>query len=158
MKAFFSALRKVEAWAAALFLVGFTIVAVLQVTFRLCMNPLPWSEELCKFLFFWCTFIGAIVVSSNDGHFKVDYFVLKFPAKVQTFLRYFSYALVALFCGILIYYGIILMQSNVNRVSAAMGLPMHYVYTIIPINGCLVLLHLVEQILKDVGLLDKKEA
>lgn len=150
MKTFFSGLRKVETAMAVISMSAFTVVAFLQVTFRVFLhNPLGWSEELCKFLFIWCTFIGAILVSADNAHFCVDFFVTKCSPFVQKILKYLSFVLVALFSVILIYFGIKLMLSNINRISPAMGIPMYYIYTIFPINGILVILHLIESIWKD---------
>ncbi|MGI5965576.1 TRAP transporter small permease [Anaerotruncus rubiinfantis] len=150
MKTFFSGLRKVETALAVISMVAFTAVAFLQVTFRVFLhNPLGWSEELCKFLFIWCTFIGAILVSADNGHFCVDFFVTKCSPVVQKILKYLSFALVALFSVILIYFGVKLMMSNTNRISPALGIQMSYIYTIFPINGVLVILHLIESIWKD---------
>lgn len=50
---------------------------------------------------------------------------------------------------ILIRYGYLLMMSNTTRISPALGIKMTYIYTIFIINGCLVLLHLVESVYRD---------
>ncbi|MFV0497418.1 MAG: TRAP transporter small permease [Candidatus Fimivivens sp.] len=150
MKKFFSGLRKTETVLAVTFMVAFTAVGFLQVFFRVFIkNPLAWSEELCRYLFVWSMFLGAVLVAANDEHFKVDFVVSLFPKSLQTMFRYVSYVFVAVFSVLLIKYGLNLMLANPTRITPALGIKAMYIYTIFPINGVLVLLHLVEQILAD---------
>ena len=137
-------------------MVLFTLVGFLQVFFRLVLrNPLSWSEEACRYLFIWSTLMGAVLVSAEDGHFKVDMLVSMMPKGLQTVLRYISYGLIAVFSLVLIKYGYVLMMSNTTRISPAMGIKVMYIYSIFVINGGLVLLHLVEAIWN--GFKERKE-
>lgn len=126
---------------------AFTCVGLLQVIFRVFLkHPLGWSEEACRYLFVWSMMLGAILVSSENSHFRVDFLVNKFPKTFQKFLSVLSYVLIAVFSLLLIYYGYTLIASNTARVSPALGIKMAYVYLIFPINGILVLLHLLETV------------
>lgn len=151
MEKFFKGLRKVETVLAVIAMVAFTVVAFLQVFFRVFLHaPLAWSEELCKFCFIWCMYLGSILVSADEEHFTVDFFTKLMPPVVQAVLRYLSYALIALFSFILIKYGWGLVATNMNRVSPALSVHMGYIYTIFPLNGVLVLVHVIERIYHDI--------
>lgn len=150
MKTFFRYLKTAETAATISAMVAFTVVGFLQVFFRVFLkHPLSWSEEACRYLFLWSMMLGAILVSSENGHFRVDFLVIKFPKAIQKALQYFGYVLVAVFSAIIVYYGYRLMVSNTTRISPALGIKMMYVYLIFPINGILVLLHLIEAVVND---------
>lgn len=144
---FFKALRKFENASTVITMVAFTIVGFLQVFFRVFLkNPISWSEELCRYLFVWSTMLGAVVVSANHEHFKVDFLINLLPKYLQSVIKYFSFILVTVFSCVLIVFGIKLMIANQIRVSPALGIKMSYVYTILPLNGILVILHVFESI------------
>lgn len=147
MKTFFRYLHKGETFVTVLFMVLFTVMGFLQVFFRLVLrSPLSWSEEACRYLFIWSTMLGAVLVSSENGHFKVDMLVMMMPKRLQAVFQFLSYLLVAVLSYILIRYGYRLMMSNTTRISPAMGIKMTYVYSIFVINGVLVLVHLLESL------------
>jgi len=147
MNTFFNGLRKVETFFTCLFMAAFAIVASAQVVFRVFLNnPLAWSEEASIFLFIWSVFLGAALVYAHNAHFRVDFFVMLFPPKAQVALKYFSWALAVAFSIILIRFGYQLMLVNLTRVSPALGISQAYIYIVIPLNGILVILHVIEQI------------
>ncbi|WP_164918936.1 TRAP transporter small permease [Caproiciproducens sp. NJN-50] len=147
MVRFFKGLRTFETSVTVITMMAFTVVGFLQVFFRVFLkSPISWSEELCRYLFIWSTMLGAVLVSANDEHFKVDMLVNLFPERIRSASRYFSYLLVTVFSVVLIFFGIKLMIVNHIRVSAALGINMSYVYLILPLNGALVILHVLESI------------
>lgn len=157
MGTFFKAIHKAEKLILIILMVALTIISFLQVFFRLVVHdPLAWSEEASRYLFVWATFFGAVVVLSKNEHFKIDFVVELFPKKAQKYFIYFSYLCVAIFSYILIFYGFALQQSASSQLSPALRLNMMWVYSIIPITGVLMLLHLIELIYKDIT--KKKEA
>lgn len=151
MKTFFKYLRKGETAATVICMILFTIMGFLQVFFRLVLkSPLSWSEEACRYLFIWSTMFGAILVSADDEHFKVDMLVQVLPKAIQNVAKALSFFLIGAFSYVLIFYGYKLMMASTVRVSPAMGIRMTYVYSIFIINGVLVLLHLFETICREI--------
>ena len=150
MKIFFCYLHKGETIATVLFMVMFTVMGLLQVIFRLVLHhTLSWSEEACRYLFIWSTMLGAVLVSSENGHFKVDLLVSLLPQQLHVVFHFIAYVLIALFSYILIRYGYQLMMSNTTRISPALGIKMTYIYSVFVINGVLVLIHLLESLYND---------
>ena len=157
MGKFFAGLRKLETVLLVFFMAAFTVVGFMQVFFRVFLrSPLAWSEEACIILFIWCIFLGAVMVADKNEHFKVDFLVNSFPPKLQTVMKYFSWMMVALFSLIMVIYGYRLMMASTVRVTPALRIPQMYVYTIVPLNGILVILHLFEHVVNDIR--GKKEA
>jgi len=156
MDKFFTGLRKMESALLICMMAAFTIVGFMQVVFRVFLrSPLAWSQEAAVILFIWCMFLGAVMVADKHQHFRVDFFVNSLPQKLQTLMKYFSWAMIALFSLILIVYGYRFMMVSTVRVTPALRIPQMYVYTILPLNGILVILHLFEHIVND--LRGKKE-
>lgn len=159
MNLFFSLLKKVEIFFTVLFLATFSIISFAQVVFRVFLNnPLAWSEEASIFLFIWSVFLGAVLVFSHNEHFRVDFIVNLFPPKGQMILKYINWIFVGIFSVILLIFGWRIMLINANRITPALQISQMYVYAVIPLNGLLVLLHLIEQIWNDfTGQKEKKE-
>ncbi len=152
MEVFFKILNKIEIWLTVLAMVAFTIIGFLQVFFRVVVeNPIGWSEEACKYLFVWSTMLGAVLVSANNGHFCVDMLTSLMPKKVSLLFKYLlSYTIIFMFSLILIVYGFQLVFANTIRVTPALGIKIMYIYSIIPISGILVILHLIEDVYKTI--------
>ena len=69
---------------------GGTILAAMAIiTFLAAVNrftfnfPMPWSEEIVKFLLMWMTMIGAALGIGRSEHVGIDVFVERFPQKMQ---------------------------------------------------------------------------
>ncbi len=152
MEVFFKILRKTEVFLAITTMVAFTVFGFLQVFFRVVVqNPLGWSEEACKYLFIWSTLLGAVLVASDNGHFSVDMLTSLMPKKVSAIFKYgLSYGVMLVFSILLIRFGLKWMFASTTRVTPALGIKIMYVYSIIPISGVLVVLHVFENIYKKI--------
>jgi|GEM_PF-211446 len=68
---------------------------------------LDWSDEVQVYIVVWAIFLVLGVVTATDRHVKADLFVGMFSASAQRRLRLFSDILGLLFCGMLVYYGVL---------------------------------------------------
>ncbi|MGI6559038.1 MAG: TRAP transporter small permease [Limnochordia bacterium] len=69
--------KRVEGIGSFLLAVLVTIVLA-QVLFRYVLRiPVPWTEELARFLLVWVTFIGAAAVQADDRHLRIDWVMSK---------------------------------------------------------------------------------
>src|SRR5262252_6891073 len=100
-----SAWRLLELLAGCL--VGIiTVLVSVQVFARYVLNNTPpWSEELCRYLFVWASFLGACVAMRRAAHLGVDSLVVRLPTGVRDVLHHAVTALVAVFAGILAWQG-----------------------------------------------------
>ncbi|MDR2788402.1 MAG: TRAP transporter small permease [Candidatus Accumulibacter sp.] len=135
------------------FLLMLAMVAIifLQVVARYAFsNSLSWSEEIGRYLFVWMTFIGSAIAVRNRLHVSLDMFVIKFPGCIQKSCLVISYVSMMIFTGVLIYGGYRFVMRGSQQVSAAMQLPMHYVYVVLPVGGGLIFFYLMKNIYEDV--------
>lgn len=124
-------------------MMGILIVTVLwQVTSRyLLPQPASWTEEMSRFLLIWVTMLGAAYLTGQHGHIAIDLISDRLSPRrarhLQTFIRstVMVFALLAFCVGgaNLIYITLSLGQS-----SAVLGVPLGYVYMVIPASGLLI--------------------
>lgn len=142
-------LNKIEERIIIVLMAVLTITAFTQVFFRFVIkSPLPWSEELMRFIFIWCIYIAAAAGVKRGVHVSVTFFISHMPKKIQRVLQMVIYSFCILLCVLVIFYGIqiIKMQITYGQVSAAMGIPIALVYTALPVGSCLIMYHFLEEL------------
>jgi TRAP-type C4-dicarboxylate transport system permease small subunit len=113
-----------------------------QVVMRYAFNSASsWSEELVRFLFIWCTFVAAAIGVRERIHIGVDVFVKRFPEKFVHLTEIVVNLAIMVFSGYMVYYGWILTLMTRKQLSAALLIPMSWVYLSIPVMGILLLFY-----------------
>ena len=65
---------------AGLLIGAITVLVSVQVFARYVLNNTPpWSEELCRYLFVWASFLGACVAMRRAAPLGVDSLVVRLP-------------------------------------------------------------------------------
>ena len=73
--------RLIDVTAITVF-TGIFLCVLAQVVFRYVFNnPLTWSEELARYLFIWCAFLGWIIASRHDSHLAMTYLAQRLPPR-----------------------------------------------------------------------------
>lgn len=71
---FISALTKLEYYVTTPTFLIMLAIMFTQVLFRYALKmPLAWSEELARFLFVACTFLGAAIATAERGHIEINF-------------------------------------------------------------------------------------
>ena len=119
------------------------VVVLLQVVMRyLFQRPNPWTEELSRFGFIWVSMIGAALAVELRTHFVFDQLVGLLRPKLQKLARVCSTAFVAAMAAGLIVFGLQLVFLADSQRSAALNVPMSWIYASVPVAGLLMLLHI----------------
>ncbi len=119
------------------------LVVLLQVIMRyLLQRPNPWTEELSRFGFIWVSMIGAALAVELRTHFVFDQLVGLLTPKLQKLARVCSTAFVAAMAVGLIVFGLQLVLLADSQRSAALNLPVSWIYASVPVAGLLMLLHI----------------
>lgn len=147
-------IKKTELVLIIVLLLGMVCSSFLQVVFRLVLKqPLSWTEELSRYLFVWMTFIGGALVVSESGHFKMDILTVLIRGRwVQVVNIIVNIALV-IFSIVLVVYGFKLVQMVYSQKTPALGITMSIPYFVLPLNGVLSIIHLIENTIDDVKVL-----
>ena len=117
-----------------------TVLVTVQVFARYVLNNTPpWSEELCRYLFIWVSFLGACVATRRAAHLGVDSLVSRLPAGTREVLRHAVSTLIVVFTGLLVWQGAALVPAMASQRSPSMAMSLQYVFAAIPIAGAIML-------------------
>jgi len=131
--------RLLEALAGVL-IGAITCLVSVQVFARYVLNDTPpWSEELCRYLFVWASFLGACVAMRRAAHLGVDSLVVRLPPSVGAVLHHAVGGLVAVFAAILVWQGAMLVPAMATQRSPSMGISLQYVFVAVPIAAAIML-------------------
>lgn len=111
------------------------VSAWLQVIFRYVIQyPLGWTEELCRIMLFWCSFISLGALVYRRGLMRVDAFVSVFPPKIQAGISVCVHLVQMLFFFWLIYLCMRLVVLADSQMSTALKIPYSYIYLSLPLG------------------------
>ena len=128
-----------------------TALVFCQVVMRYVFsNSLSWSEELARYIFMWLSWIGASYAVKERSHFRVEMFanLLKGTHRkkfeLAVLVDWFVFALVMAWLGT----QLMLFLMETGQISAAMEIPMSWVYASVPAGCGLMAIRLVVEIVK----------
>jgi len=129
------------------FLVFLMTVLVLDVLWQvfsryLLSSPSSFTDELAGFLLIWVGVLGAAYVAARKEHLAIDILIQKSPPARQQLLLYIIHSLIFLFAlSVMVIGGVVLMYTRfvLQVKSAALQLPLGYVYIILPISGLIIM-------------------
>ncbi len=124
-------------------LMSILVVDVLwQVLSRYILSsPSSFTDELAGFLLIWVGVLGAAYVTGKKEHLAIDLLIQKSKPDTQKKLLLLVNGLVALFALFVMIVGgswLMITRFQLNVSSAALQLPLGYVYSILPISGALI--------------------
>lgn len=139
--------------AFLVFILSILVIDVLwQVISRyLLSSPSSFTDELAGYLLIWVGVLGAAYVAGRKEHLAIDILLQRSPPLRQRRLLYIIHSLIFLFAlTVMVIGGIILMYTRfvLQVKSAALQLPLGYVYIILPVSGLIIMyyevLHMIE--------------
>ena len=88
-------------------------VASLQVLSRyVLVAPLPWTEELARFLLVWVAFLGAASVTRRKLHIAVEFLSARFPPHLGRAVSAAQYLLMTLFLAVVFWGTLVMFRSS----------------------------------------------
>jgi TRAP-type C4-dicarboxylate transport system permease small subunit len=132
------------------------LAIVLTVTWQvisrfILSDPSSITEELARFLLIWIGILGAAYAYHTKSHLGFNLFLEKFSGTKKLGLSVFIECSVLTFAGAILIYGglsLVLLTLELNQVSAALGIQMGWIYTVIPLSGGLIALYAVANIVE----------
>lgn len=142
-----------------------TILAILvldvlwQVASRyLLSSPSTFTDELAGFLLIWVTLLGAAYVTGQKQHLAIELIINKVNARKANILRVVIQVAVIVFTLFVMIVGgtwLIYTRFYLGQVSAALQLPLGYVYMALPISGVFIIYY---SIVNSMELMNKLKA
>lgn len=125
----------------------FTVVVIFtQVVMRYVFsNSLPWSEEIARYAFVWMVYIGVSYGVKKNKHLSVDVFSELLDYNGKIIIGIIANILFLIFALVITYFGMDIV-ARITRESAAMRLPMGWVYAAPLIGMILTSVRLIQNI------------
>lgn len=127
-------------------LMGILVLNVLwQVFTRFILNnPSAYTDELARYLLIWVGLLGAAYVAGQKMHLAIDILPKKLTGKPKIFLDIFIEACMLVFSLTVMVIGglnLVLLVLRLNQSSAALQIPLGYVYFSIPLSGAIIVIY-----------------
>ena len=129
-------------------LVALVAAMVVSVTWQILSRylfvvPAAWTEELARFLLIWIGMLGAAYAYQRRSHLGLDLLPGKLTGKGKASLNIVTHLVCMSFAAVVLVVGggsLVTMTWELRQYSAAMGLPIAFVYAVIPASGVLICL------------------
>ncbi|MBP3731314.1 MAG: TRAP transporter small permease [Mailhella sp.] len=124
---------------------GFLMVAMMSVIFAQVVaryafqHSLSWSEEIGRYIFVWITFLGMVLAYKAGAHVALDLLLSHMRGAPKKLLKLVNVALVIVLASGIFISALALFELGTMQESPALELPMHWVYSVIPVSGILLL-------------------
>ena len=131
------------------FLTGLMVLMVLAVTWQvftrfIIRDPSSYTEELARFLLIWIGILGAAYALRTRAHLGIDLIAQRVGEKDRKRIQVTVYSTVIFFAFFVMVVGgfrLVNITFSLNQISAAMGIRMGYIYTVLPLSGILMIIY-----------------
>ncbi|WP_348664378.1 TRAP transporter small permease [Dubosiella newyorkensis] len=119
------------------------IVGSYQIITRYFFNkPSTVSEELLTFSFVWMALLASAYVFGIRDHMRMGFLADKIQGKGRIVLDIVIEILILVFALLtLAWGGSAIMQLSMQQMTASLGVPMGYIYTILPVSGVAIVVY-----------------
>ena len=104
-------------------------------------SPSSFTDELAGFLLIWVGLFGAAYVAGKNEHLAIDLLIQKSGPARRKFLEVFISSCIVLFSLLVLIIGgtwLVYTRFMLGVKSAALEIPLGYVYIVLPISGLLI--------------------
>ena len=137
----FRVLFKALEWFAMICMVVLTVVFVDVILRYIFKQGFAWTQEVATLMLVWFSLIGMAIGVLEKIHISIEMFTSKLPAKAIGILESVDHILMAAFGGLMVYYGVVIMNMTKLSPMPATKLPSSVLYVILPLSGILVFLN-----------------
>ena len=121
------------------------LVVVWQVISRyLLKDPASVTEELSRFLLIWIGILGSAYAYRQKVHLGFNLIVNRQSETMRRLIMTFVELLVVTFCVLVLIVGgnaLVSLTPDLNQISAALGVKMGWIYTVLPVSGVIMVFY-----------------
>ena len=129
---------------------------VLDVTWQIITrfilrDPSSFTEELAGFLLIWIGLLGASYALYTRAHLGIDILTAKLEGLQRRLSEIIIYAIVLVFAFFVLIIGgtkLVVLTFTLKQISPAIGIPIFYVYSVLPLTGALMIYYSLYFIIK----------
>lgn len=129
---------KLEYFIASYFTLAMIFIMVFNVFTRYVVNySFGWSDEIVRYLNLFAAYFAISAGMSQGIHIGITALVeLAIPKRLKKYFRLFAQIVTFIFCIVLVYFGFILVQKQIDmgQVSPALFVPMYIMYALVPVG------------------------
>jgi TRAP-type C4-dicarboxylate transport system permease small subunit len=128
------------------------VVVFAQVVFRYVLaHPLPWSEELARYLMIWVACLAASEAYAKGSHIGIMLIVNAIRPGLRKVMILIIHLAVCVLMGVIVYQGFALSFMVGDERSPAMELPMTWPYVAVPVGAGLIFIQAVALFFKQMA-------
>lgn len=114
---------------------------------KLGTSLLIWADEINRFSFIYMTYFGMIVGAYYGRHAMVDIVIEKLSKVPRGIVTVFGNLLILGFLSVLVYGGVLMMETAGLTKSSVLHIPLSYIYIGLPIGaGITILVYLIHTV------------
>lgn len=137
-------------WCGVSTAIVMTVMIFLQVLYRYVLGEsLSFSEELARYMFIWSVAMGSALALKTRSHIGVELLVERLPKSLGTPAKIVACMISLVFYGMLVWYGFDMVLETMDQDSAALELPMGYVYLAVPLSAIVLFICEIKNVLDD---------
>ncbi|MEP0005159.1 MAG: TRAP transporter small permease [Balneola sp.] len=127
-------------------IMGVLVVDVLWQIFSrfILSNPSSFTDELARFLLIWVSLLGGAYMLGKRLHLSIDLLSHKLSQKQSLIIDSLAQVVILIFViSVLIIGGsrLVFVTLFLEQTSAALNIPLGYVYSVLPISGFIMILY-----------------
>lgn len=145
--------EKLEEVFLVIILIAAVIIVAMQVVTRYVLKvPLPWSEEIARYLFLWLTWVGASYATKERKHVSIDLVYEKLSPTGKMICKVISNIIWVIFLFMMARLSLKLTMSVASggQKATGSGIPMWIPYASIPTGMTLMFIRLIQNCYQDI--------
>lgn len=144
-------LNKILEWAVVV-LLSIMLLSVLWgvLTRYIFADQSSWTDELARFMLIWVSILGAAYISGKNAHIAIDLLPENMSQKKKLKLEIVTSVIISIFVFMIFLIGglrYIYISFKLGQTSAALEVPMGFVYLILPIAGLIIIYFKIQTII-----------
>lgn len=145
---------KILSWIVIILMAVITINVLWQVFSRFVLqNPSSFTEELARYMLIWIGILGAAYVAGQKLHLAIDLLSTKLKGKPNAMLEIFIQLCIFVFSFFVMVIGgirLVYITLQLNQISAALQVPLGYVYLVVPVSGVIMMFYSIYFIVEEI--------
>ncbi|WOI58159.1 TRAP transporter small permease [Palleronia sp. LCG004] len=128
---------------AGLLMIAVTLLNLTQVGGRYFFGTgFSWTEEVMRYSMIWLMMLGSVACIFRVEHMGIEALETMVPPARARFVKSALYSVAAIFCVVILAYGLPLALRNAAQIAPASGIPMIVPYAALPVGAALMLVQI----------------
>lgn len=146
------ALKLISALLGTMLLASVLLICANAFGRYVLLAPIIWAEEVMGYTLVWLVYLGAVQVTSDNGHLRMDLLMQYIPIRIRRLFELFGHLVFLAVAGLIVYQSFDSI-AQFGHHSQIAGLPMDVLHMMIPVSFVLMFLLAAGHMLRTMRLL-----